>query len=84
MTKTDVTILLPLDGSPLAERALGIGVHLAKASTARLVLARVLASECPSAGSWRTRHTKYLDTRPPRAPQGCRGRDRHRHWPRSD
>ena len=37
----DRTILVPLDGSGLAEQALPLAVNLAKASSARLVLERV-------------------------------------------
>src|SRR5688572_25334715 len=39
------TILVPLDGSTLAERAMPLGERLAKATSARLVLARVLPSD---------------------------------------
>ena len=41
----DRTILVPLDGSELAEQALPIAVNLAKASSARLVLERVFLEQ---------------------------------------
>ena len=41
----DRTILVPLDGSELAEQALPIAVDLAKASGARLVLERVYSEQ---------------------------------------
>jgi hypothetical protein len=39
---TTPTILVPLDGSPLSERALPYAEHLARATAARLVLTRVI------------------------------------------
>lgn len=44
------TILIPLDGSPLAERAVPYAASLAEASGARLLLLQVVASHPPNQG----------------------------------
>jgi nucleotide-binding universal stress UspA family protein len=55
------TLIVPLDGSELAERALPYAVRLAKAGVGRLVLVRAALGPPPSGQDWERQQTAAVD-----------------------
>src|SRR5919201_1556897 len=55
------TLIVPLDGSELAERALPYAIHLARARAGKLVLVRAALGPVPSGLEWEPQQLAAVD-----------------------